>query len=71
MRFGFFYNTSLVPIPLHNETIGEALQSSRDVLYGMSLAGNTYDAYPLMTASDGYVFGKDFGRRLGQNQCWN
>ena len=72
---GFFYNTSLVPIPPTTwsevKTIGEALQSSGDVLYGMSLAGNTYDAYPLMTAFGGYVFGKDFGRRLGQNQCWN
>lgn len=60
---GFFYNTSLVPIPPTTwsevKTIGEALQSSGDVLYGMSLAGNTYDAYPLMTAFDGYVFGKD------------
>jgi maltose-binding protein MalE len=62
-NLGFFYNTNLVPIPPATwselQTMGEALITSGDVVYGMSLAGKTYDAYPLMTAYGGYIFGQD------------
>jgi arabinogalactan oligomer / maltooligosaccharide transport system substrate-binding protein len=62
-NLAFFYNPTLVPSPPATwdevQTIGESLQTNGDVLYGMSLGGGTYDAYPLMTAFGGYVFGKD------------
>lgn len=60
---GFFYNSSLVPTPpttwQEAQMMGEALKASGEVEYGLALAGNTYEAYPLMTAFGGYVFGKD------------
>lgn len=62
-NLALFYNTELVPTPptswdeLH--TIGMALQESMDVTWGFALAGTSYDAYPLMTANGGYVFGKN------------
>ncbi len=62
-NLGFFYNTDLVPEPPATwdevETIGKALQADGLVTYGMSLSGTTYDAYPLMTAFGGYIFGQD------------
>jgi maltose-binding protein MalE len=39
--------------------MGEALQAEGTATYGMGLSGTTYDAYPLMTAFGGYIFGKD------------
>ncbi len=62
-NLGFFYNTDLVPEPptTWDEvlTIGKALQADGSVTFGMGLSGTTYDAYPLMTAYGGYIFGKD------------
>lgn len=58
-----FYNTDLVQTPpttwdeLH--TMGMAMQGAESVTWGFSLSGTTYDAYPLMTANGGYVFGKN------------
>ena len=64
-NLGFFYNTDLVPAPPTTwnavVSLGNALITSGDVHYGMSLPGSSYDAYPLMTAYGGYVFGKDSG----------
>ena len=58
-----FYNTALVPTPptswVELHTMGLALQTSGDVTWGFALSGTTYDAYPLMTANGGYVFGKN------------
>ena len=62
-NLGFFYNTDLVPAPPTTwnavVSLGIALITSGDVQYGMSLPAYSYDAYPLMTAYGGYVFGKD------------
>lgn len=57
------YNIDLVPTPpttweaLH--TLGQSLQASGHVTWGFVLTGSTYDAYPLMTALGGYVFGRN------------
>ena len=62
-NLGMFYNTDLVPSPpttwdeLH--TMGLALQDTAGVTWGFALSGTSYDAYPLMTANGGYVFGKN------------
>jgi len=60
---GFFYNTDLVTTPPTTwdqvRTIGENLQASYQVQYGMSVPGTTYDLYPLFTAFGGYIFGQD------------
>jgi maltose/maltodextrin transport system substrate-binding protein/arabinogalactan oligomer/maltooligosaccharide transport system substrate-binding protein len=62
-NLGFFYNTDLVPTPptTWDEVLemGKALQADGAVTFGMGLSGTTYDAYPLMTAYGGYIFGKD------------
>ncbi len=62
-NLGFFYNTDLVPEPptTWDEVleIGRALIADGSVTYGLGLAGTTYDAYPLMTAYSGYIFGRD------------
>jgi maltose-binding protein MalE len=62
-NLGNFYNTDLVSEPptTWDEVLemGRALQEEGLVTYGMGLAGTTYDAYPLMTAHGGYIFGKD------------
>jgi maltose-binding protein MalE len=62
-NLGFFYNTELVPTPptTWDEVLemGKALQADGSVTFGMGLSGTTYDAYPLMTAHGGYIFGKD------------
>jgi maltose-binding protein MalE len=62
-NLAFFYNTDLVPEPptTWDEvlTMGKALQDEGAVTFGMGLSGTTYDAYPLMTAHGGYIFGKD------------
>lgn len=62
-NLAMFYNTDLVPTPpiswdeLH--TIGTVLQDTGAATWGFALSGTTYDAYPLMTANGGYVFGKN------------
>lgn len=62
-NLAMFYNTDLVPTPptsweeLHTQ--GLALQGTGAVTWGFALSGTTYDAYPLMTANGGYVFGKN------------
>jgi maltose/maltodextrin transport system substrate-binding protein/arabinogalactan oligomer/maltooligosaccharide transport system substrate-binding protein len=62
-NLAFFYNTELVPEPptTWDEVleIGRALIAEGKVTYGMGLSGTTYDAYPLMTAFGGYIFGRD------------
>jgi maltose-binding protein MalE len=62
-NLGFFYNTELVPEPptTWDEVleVGRALIADGSVTYGMGLSGTTYDAYPLMTAHGGYIFGRD------------
>jgi len=62
-NLGFFYNTDLVPEPptTWDEVleIGRALMADGSVTYGLGLSGTTYDAYPLMTAYGGYIFGRD------------
>ncbi len=62
-NLGFFYNTDLVPEPptTWDEVleIGRALMADGTVTYGLGLSGTTYDAYPLMTAHGGYIFGRD------------
>lgn len=62
-NLAMFYNTDLVQTPpttwdeLH--TMGLALQDTAGVTWGFALSGTTYDAYPLMTANGGYVFGQN------------
>ncbi len=62
-NLAMFYNTDLVQTPpttwdeLH--TMGLALQDTAGVTWGFALSGTTYDAYPLMTANNGYVFGQN------------
>ena len=62
-NLAMFYNTDLVQTPpttwdeLHTQ--GLALQGTGAVTWGFALSGTTYDAYPLMTANDGYVFGQN------------
>jgi arabinogalactan oligomer/maltooligosaccharide transport system substrate-binding protein len=62
-NLGFFYNTDLVPeAPATWDEvleIGRALIADGSVTYGLGLSGTTYDAYPLMTAFGGYIFGRD------------
>jgi len=62
-NLAFFYNTDLAPEPptTWDEVLemGKALQDEGKVTFGMGLSGTTYDAYPLMTAYGGYIFGKD------------
>jgi len=68
-NLGFFYNTELVPVPpttwqeVHD--MGKALMDDGKVTYGFTLSGTTYDAFPLMTAQGGYIFGQD------ENGNWN
>lgn len=62
-NLAMFYNTELVQTPpttweeLH--VLGMTLQGAGSITWGFSLSGTTYDAYPLMTANGGYVFGKN------------
>ncbi len=62
-NLGFFYNTDMIETPptTWEEAIemGQALIDSGDATYGMALSGTTYDAFPIMTATGGYVFGQD------------
>lgn len=62
-NLAFFYNTQLVPIPPSSweelYTMGLALQEDELIHWGFALTGLSYDAYPLMTANGGYVFGKN------------
>jgi maltose-binding protein MalE len=62
-NMAFFYNTDLVAEPPTSWddvlTVGKALQDEGQVTFGMGLSGTTYDAYPLMTAHGGYIFGKN------------
>ncbi|MFH1446211.1 MAG: extracellular solute-binding protein [Chloroflexota bacterium] len=68
-NLGFFYNTELVPVPpttwqeVHD--MGKALMDEGNATYGFTLSGTTYDAFPLMTAKGGYIFGLD------ENGNWN
>ena len=62
-NLAMIYNTDLVQSPPNTweelHTMGLALQDTEDVTWGFALSGTTYDAYPLMTANGGYVFGKN------------
>ena len=62
-NMAFFYNTDLIETPptTWEEAVemGQALIDSGDVTYGMVLSGTTYDAFPIMTANGGYIFGQD------------
>ena len=62
-NLAFFYNQDMVdgaPATWAEamET-GNALVESGDATYGLALTGTTYDAFPLLTAFGGYVFGQD------------
>lgn len=60
-NMAFFYNTDMVDsAPATWEElmeVGSALVDAGDATYALALTGTTYDAYPLMTAFGGYVFG--------------
>ncbi len=60
-NMAFFYNTDMVDTPptTWDEVmeVGGALVDAGEATYALALAGTTYDAYPLMTAFGGYVFG--------------
>ncbi|KAA3658295.1 MAG: extracellular solute-binding protein [Chloroflexi bacterium] len=60
-NLAFFYNPELVDTPPTTWAevieIGGALVDSGDTTYAIALTGTTYDAFPLMTAFGGYVFG--------------
>lgn len=69
-NLGFFYNTDLVsepPATLDEMLeIGRALQAEGTVQYAIAIGGDPgYNALPLQTAFDGYVFGVD------ENGAWN
>ncbi|MBP7999811.1 MAG: extracellular solute-binding protein [Chloroflexi bacterium] len=60
-NMAFFYNTDLVETApaTWDEliTMGQALVEAGETTYALALTGTTYDAFPLMTAFGGYVFG--------------
>jgi len=60
-NLAFFYNPEMIETPptTWDELIemGGALVDSGDATYAIALTGTTYDAFPLMTAFGGYVFG--------------
>ncbi|MCA9971584.1 MAG: extracellular solute-binding protein [Anaerolineales bacterium] len=60
-NMAFFYNPEMVETPpaTWDELIemGSALVDSGEATYALALTGTTYDAFPLMTAFGGYVFG--------------
>lgn len=61
-NLGFFYNTDLVDTPPTTwqevMDMGGALVDSGDATFALTLNGDaTYDAYPLLTAFGGYIFG--------------
>lgn len=60
-NMAFFYNPEMVDTPpaTWDELIetGSALVDSGEATYALALSGTTYDAFPLMTAFGGYVFG--------------
>lgn len=62
-NLAFFYNTDMIETAptTWDELIemGGALVDSGDATYALALTGTTYDAFPLMTAYEGYVFGID------------
>ncbi|MCK5919326.1 MAG: extracellular solute-binding protein, partial [Methylococcales bacterium] len=59
----FFYNTDLVPeAPATWDEaveVGTALIEDGSVTYGFALTGTSFDGFPLYTAFDGYIFGRD------------
>jgi len=60
-NMAFFYNTDMVDAApaTWDEllSVGGALVDAGDATFAIALTGTTYDAYPLMTAFGGYVFG--------------
>ncbi len=62
-NMAFFRNADLAPdAPATWDdviTTGAALQTEGKIEYVMALSGTTYDAFPIMTSFNGYVFGRD------------
>jgi arabinogalactan oligomer/maltooligosaccharide transport system substrate-binding protein len=60
-NMAFFYNTDMVEAAPTTwdevMAVGGALVDAGDATYALALTGTTYDAYPLMTAFGGYIFG--------------
>ena len=60
-NMAFFYNTDMVDAApatwAELMDVGGAMVDAGDATYALALSGTTYDAYPLMTAFGGYVFG--------------
>ncbi len=60
-NMAFFYNTDMVdaaPATWDDViAVGGALVDAGDASFAIALTGTTYDAYPLMTAFGGYIFG--------------
>ena len=60
-NMAFFYNTDMVDAApaTWDEVIevGGALVDAGETTFAIALTGTTYDAYPLMTAFGGYIFG--------------
>ncbi len=69
-NLGFFYNTELVPEPptTWDEVleIGRTLKAEGKAQYAIAVStGPLYNALPIQTAFDGYIFGVD------ENGAWN
>lgn len=61
-NLGFIYNTALVETAPKTWaeviSMGETLKAQGKITYVMSIAGTTYDLYPLYTSFGGYIFGQ-------------